>query len=197
MACDSCNVENILISSLKRKGTDMRHLIAFTAILLSALLLLNGCRRKEPAQIDNAAIVRKAIADKLNKKPEELTTEDYEKTTVLDLSGTQVSDLTPIKELTRLQKLDISDTKVSDLTPLKGLTSLHKLNLGGTTVSDLTPLKELKGLEDLRLSDTSVSDLTPLKELNKLQVLFLDGTKVPDEQVSELKKALPELKIIR
>jgi hypothetical protein len=28
-------------------------------------------------------------------------------------------------------------------------------------------------------------------------VLFLDGTKVPDEQVSELKKALPELKIIR
>jgi Leucine-rich repeat (LRR) protein len=115
----------------------MRHLISFTAIFLSALLLISGCRRKEPVsppsagsreptppsaspteptqeKIDNAAIVRKAVAQSLHKKPEELTTEDYEKTTVLFLSDTKVSDLMPIKELKGLKKLYLSGTAVSN-----------------------------------------------------------------------------------
>ena len=115
----------------------MRNLISVTAIFLSALLLLTGCRSKEPVsppsagsreptppsastteptqeKIDNAAIVRKAIAGQLNKKPDELTTEDYEKTTVLGLSSTPVSDLTPIKALNGLKKLYLSGTKLSD-----------------------------------------------------------------------------------
>jgi hypothetical protein len=75
-----------------------------------------SARTTEPTQekIDNAAIVRKAIAGQLNKKPDELTTEDYEKTTVLGLSSTPVSDLTPIKALNGLKKLYLSGTKLSD-----------------------------------------------------------------------------------
>ena len=129
----------------------MRNVISVTAIFLSALLLISGCRRKEPAQIDNAAIVRKAIADQLNKKPDVLTTEDYEKTTVLDLSDTKLSDLAPVKELKNLQRLDLSRT----------------------AVSDLTPIKELKGLQELYLSGTQVSNIEPLKGLTNLQWLFL------------------------
>jgi Leucine-rich repeat (LRR) protein len=153
----------------------MRNLISFTAIFLSALLLISGCRRKEPAQIDNAAIVRKAIAGQLNKKPDELTTEDYEKTTELVLYGTQVSDLTSIKALINLQWLSIIGTAVSDLTPIKELNKLQVLYFSGTKVSDLTPIKELKGLKMLELSGKAVSN----------------------EQVAELKKALPKLRIIR
>ena len=157
----------------------MRHLTSVTAIFLSALLLLSGCRRKEPVpaekEIDNAAIVRKAIADQLNKKPDELTTKDYEKTTELVLSGTAVSDLTPIKALINLQWLSIIGTAVSDLTPIKELNNLQILNLVGTQVSDLTPLKPLIWLETLYLSDTPVSN----------------------EQVAELRKALPKLMIRR
>jgi Leucine-rich repeat (LRR) protein len=146
----------------------MRNVISFTAIFLSALLLISGCRRKEPAQIDNSAIVRKAIADQLNKKPDELTTEDYEKTTVLDLSGTQVSDLASVKELKNLQRLDLRGTAVSDLTPIKELTGLQWLDLWDTKVSDLSPLKALISLQFLRLYETKVSDLTPIKELKGL-----------------------------
>jgi hypothetical protein len=132
-------------------------------------------------KIDNAAIiVRKAIADKLNKKPDELTTEDYEKTTELDLTGTEVSDLTPLKDLSGLQDLGLENTSVSDLTPLKELKGLQQLYLTDTSVSDLTPLKELKGLQELLLSGTKVSDLTPLKELIGLQSLGLSDTKVSD-----------------
>jgi Leucine-rich repeat (LRR) protein len=193
----------------------MRNLIPFTAIFLSALLLISGCRGNEP----DAAIVRKAIAGMLNKKPDELTTEDYEKTTVFVLSGTKVSDLTPIKELKNLQELYLVKGEVSDLTPrVKGLNGLQGLNLNWTSadltpikelknlrvlyllntkVSDVTPIKELKWLNGLDLSGTAVSDLTPLKELNKLQVLWLSGTAVSNEQLAELEKALPKLKIIR
>jgi Leucine-rich repeat (LRR) protein len=152
MACESCNVENILISSLKRKGTDMRHLIAFTAILLSALLLLGGCRRKEP----DAAIVRQAVASQLKKKPEDINEADYAKVTSLSLSGSSLSDLTPIKELKNLQSLYLDETQVSDLTPLKDLRGIQRLHLTMTKVSDLTPLKELKGLQKLFLIGTKV-----------------------------------------
>ena len=69
--------------------------------------------------------------------------------------------------------------------------------LSGTKVSDLTPLKELKGLEHLYLSDTAVSDLTPIKDLTGLQWLDLSGTAVSNEQVAELKKALPKLNVYK
>ena len=49
----------------------------------------------------------------------------------------------------------------------------------------------------LDLAGTAVSDLSPLKELINLQELRLSGTKVSDEQVAELKKALPKLRIIQ
>ena len=115
----------------------MRHLISVTAIFLSALLLISGCRRKEPVsppsagsreptppsasttepaqeKIDNAAIVRKAVASQLKKKPEDVNEVDYAKVTSLDLSRSLLSDLTPIKELSKLQILELSGTKVSD-----------------------------------------------------------------------------------
>ena len=176
----------------------MRKLISFTAIFLSALLLISGSGRKqavspasagsreptppsasttEPTQerIDNDAIVRKAIADQLNKKPDELTEEDYKKITQLFLYDTDVSDITLIKELTGLQRLRLDGTKVSDLTPIKELNNLQILNLVGTQVSDLTPLKPLIWLETLYLSPSAVTN----------------------EQVAELRKALPKLMIRR
>jgi len=56
----------------------------------------------------------------------------------LNLSGTQVSDLTPLVGMP-LEELWLYDTQVIDLTPLAD-TSLRRLYLNGTQVSDLTPL---------------------------------------------------------
>ena len=41
--------------------------------------------------------------------------------------GTQVADLTPLKDLTALTMLYVSRTPVSDLTPLKDLTALTEI----------------------------------------------------------------------
>ena len=65
-------------------------------------------------KIDNAAIVRKAVASQLKKKPEDVNEGDYANVTSLDLSRSLLSDLTQIKELKNLQELQLSGTKVSD-----------------------------------------------------------------------------------
>ena len=99
----------------------------------------------------------------------------------LDLRGTQVSDLTPLRGLTALQSLDLRGTKVSDLAPLRGLTALQSLHLTSTKVSDLTALRGLTALQGLDLRGTQVSDLTPLRGLTALQGLNLGyATQVND-----------------
>ena len=47
---------------------------------------------------------------------------------MLNLRGTQVSDLAPLARLSALQSLDIDGTQVSDLAPLAGLSALRMLN---------------------------------------------------------------------
>ena len=98
----------------------------------------------------------------------------------LKLRSAQVSDLTPLANLTKLQSLDLEDTQVSDLAPLANLTKLRSLDLEDTQVSDLAPLANLTKLQSLDLDDTQVSDLTPLANLTKLQSLWLNGTPVSD-----------------
>ena len=66
--------------------------------------------------------------------------------TTLDLSGTKVTDLTPIAALTALTALNLRFTKVTDLIPIAALTALTTLNLSSTEVADLRPLLTLKKL---------------------------------------------------
>jgi len=89
-----------------------------------------------------------------------------------------------------------SRMRVSDLSPLAGLKSLERLGLRNTQVSDLSPLAGLKNLEWLRFDNTQVTDLSPLAELKNLEVLYLQNTQVSDEQVQELRQALPNCEIL-
>ena len=63
--------------------------------------------------------------------------------TTLNLSGTGVSDVSPLSKLTKLWDLDLSNTRVSDVSPLSKLTKLMVLKLNGTRVLDLSPLSKL------------------------------------------------------
>lgn len=115
----------------------------------------------------------------------------------LDLGATQVSDFGVLAGLTKLQTLILSGTPVSDIVALAGLTSLQELNLSGTKVSDIGALAGLTNLHVLWLDNTKVSKIGVLAGLTDLRWLYLRGTLVSDEQVTELKKALPKPKIIR
>ncbi len=74
-----------------------------------------------------------------------------------------------------IKELDLSDSEISDLEQIKGLSSLQKLVLSNTQVSNLEPIKGLSGL----------------------QKIVLNETKIADEQVKELRKALPKVEIDR
>ncbi|GMT50230.1 MAG: hypothetical protein IEMM0008_1769 [bacterium] len=72
-----------------------------------------------------------------------------------------------INQLKNLKELDLSWTDVSDLTPLKSLTNLEELNLSNTQVIDITPLYVLEDLKKLVLFNTKVShkDVLTLKKI--------------------------------
>ena len=110
------------------------------------------------------------------------------------LQHNNVSDLTPLESLTDLRDLSLFDNAVSDLTPLKNLTELIWLNLGRNPVSDLTPLKNLTKLQwlDLYFSN-NVNDITVLGSMPKLKNLTLGGTTISDSDLMHLKN-LTELK---
>ncbi|MGD1090347.1 MAG: protein kinase, partial [Verrucomicrobiota bacterium] len=96
----------------------------------------------------------------------------------LDLSGTKVTDLSPLTGAP-LATLDVSKSEeLTDLSPLRGL-ELVQLNLSGTSVADLTPLREMHTLEKLDLSGSRVTDLSALSAL-QLDHLDLTGTSIFD-----------------
>ena len=111
----------------------------------------------------------------------------------LDLRGTSVNDVSALAGLTQLQYLYLSSTPVSDVSALAGLTQLQYLYLNGTKISDVSALAGLTQLQDLRLIGTQVSDVSVLAGLTQLQTLLLDGTPVSD--VSAL-AGLTQLKML-
>ncbi len=101
----------------------------------------------------------------------------------LDLSGTQVTDLTPLIGAP-LTLLDLSGVKgLTDISALRGH-RLTRLVLTGTSVSDLSPLREMQTLEQLVLSSTQVFDLSPLRGL---QLTKLDLSTCPVSDISPLR----------
>ena len=98
----------------------------------------------------------------------------------LDLSGTRISDLSPITNLTMLELLVLTEAGVSDISPLANLTELQSLYLMGMDISDISPLASLTGLQSLYLTGTGVSDISPLSSLTGLESLYLMGTGVSD-----------------
>ena len=99
---------------------------------------------------------------------------------VLNLSETQVSDVSALANLTNLQSLDLMSTRISDISPLASLTNLQSLYLMNTQVSDVLALVSLTNLQSLLLMNTQVSDVSALAGLTNLESLYLSYSQVSD-----------------
>jgi Leucine-rich repeat (LRR) protein len=96
----------------------------------------------------------------------------------LDVAGdSHLTNIQPLRALTKLRKLNCSFTQVSDLTPLTDL-KLTELDCSHTPVADLSPLRGTN-LTVLRCQETQVADLSPLERM-KLTTLHCEKTKVSD-----------------
>ena len=119
---------------------------------------------------------------------------------------TDITDITPLAGLTKLEMLSISKTKVSDLSAVAGLKNLTDLEIYEDPVTsiapvahltklekfeafsipsnghalDITPLAGLTNLKELNLLDNGLSDITPLQNLTKLEQLNLVKNHITD-----------------
>ncbi len=161
---------------------------------------LNWCvrtRLRMPSQTFSANIFATLLGDDID-----LNTVVFKKIEIqmkktgsreLDLSGTWISDISPIVNLTMLESLDLMETSVLDISPIANLTALRSLNLIGTPISDLAPIMGLRNLQSLELGDAQISDLDLLVKLPRLRSLVLVGTLISD--LSPLSKCLALQKI--
>jgi Leucine-rich repeat (LRR) protein len=100
--------------------------------------------------------------------------------TYLDLSGNQITDLSPLIGLTGLTELNLGANQITDLSPLSRLTGLTWLTLWDNQITDLSPLSGLTGLTGLGLDNNQITDLSPLSGLTGLTHLTLDDNPITD-----------------
>ena len=98
----------------------------------------------------------------------------------LDVAGNQISDMRPLANLIHLTRLHLWRNQIQDIAPLANLTNLTYLNLADNQIRDITPLANLTGLTRLTLFDNQVSDTKPLTELIGLTDLNLRGNHISD-----------------
>ena len=121
------------------------------------------------------------------------------------LRGNDLTDegLINVAALKTVIALNLRDTQITGagLAHLKGLSKLKRLHLERTKINDsgIHHLAGLHNLEYLNLYGTKITDkaLDQLNGLKNLKQLYVWQTKVTDEGVDKLKKALPNLKVIR
>ncbi len=140
---------------------------------------------------DGCLVLKESVTDKdLVEILGTITSDDVIKK--LDIGETQVKDLSPVAEkFPDLEELNISCSEVVDLSPIQALGQLHILHANATDIKSLAPLANLTNLEGLNLEDiNNVTDITPLSHLTKLKKLDLLG----NEQISDIVTTLLQLK---
>ena len=113
----------------------------------------------------------------------------------LHLGRNQISDVSPLAGLTNLQTLALDNVGINDISALVGLTNLTVLILFGNPLNDISVLTELPNLTELGLSGNQVSDISELFGLTNLERLDLLGVSIDDDQLAELRAALPNTEI--
>lgn len=124
----------------------------------------------------------KAIFKAQSPADEPLTREQlaiYASLRKLDISGNrEAADLSPIRNMSRLEDLNCSNTGARDISPISGLVRLKKLNISGNPVSDLASMTALANLIHLDISNTPVSKIDALRNLTAMEHLNLSGTAI-------------------
>ncbi len=130
-----------------------------------------------------------------------------------DLTGLQglwldkcdgVTDFTPLRKLTRLRTLGIGEAeKLTDLDVFADMRNLRGLVLGlgnKTKIESIEPIGNLTNLTELAIAPMppNVTNLSPLKKLKNLRMLVVDkdGLEKRKDEYDEIRKALPECKVV-
>ncbi|WP_461466764.1 leucine-rich repeat domain-containing protein [Parvimonas micra] len=112
----------------------------------------------------------------------------------LKLNENEISDISPLKNLTKLEYLEIQRNRIVDVNPLKNLTNLKFLKLYNNLIEDIAPLSNLTNLTGLdlhynvtvggdeshKIISKGITDISALKNLKKLEFLDISDNRIED-----------------
>jgi internalin A len=135
----------------------------------------------------------------------------------LRLSGTNITDLSPLSGLQSLRSLRIAYSKIKSLDPLSTLKDLEALALTGSYFTDYAPILNLSslslleidpshrdlfpvidshpGISELRLRGTGWADIIDSLPVSGLNTIRFTDEKLPDDAKARLLSANPSLAI--
>ncbi len=114
----------------------------------------------------------------------------------LNISGTSVSTLHPIKDNSDLIWLDASGTQIEDIEPLAALRNLQYLNVSATRIKNLQPISNNRQLKYLNLEKTQADNLLPLSKLSSLENLYCDGLSIRQYEIKAIYDANPGVMVV-
>ena len=109
-----------------------------------------------------------------------ITQEDMLGLTVLDLSSSNIQDLTGLEFAINLRELELRHNAISDVSPLARLINLTRLYLSNNAISDVSSLARLINLTYLNIQENKISDVSPLAGLINLETLYLNNNAISD-----------------
>ena len=100
----------------------------------------------------------------------------------LYVSGGQISGPSQVAGLTGLTELALTDMGLTsaDLSNLSRLSALERLDLRGNSIIRVSSLAPLVRMTELRLDDNTVSDVSPLSNMSDLEDLYVAGNLIRD-----------------
>lgn len=111
------------------------------------------------------------------------------KLTRLRFRGTTVGRIPPLASRTHLREIDLSETRVSDISNLSSCCHLESLCASRSHITDVAPIRELAGIRFLALEDTPVESLAPIRSMSGIESLYIGGTQIRDiSAVSSLER---------
>lgn len=140
-----------------------------------------------------------------------------ENVTELNLSNSNISDISELKYFVSLKKLYLSKNEIVDVTPLSALKCLSRLelddnkinintisslynnedfnlNLSGNNITDISALRNLTNLSILSLKKNNITNINPIANLTNLKSLDINENQISDiSPLANLKK----LKILK
>ena len=120
---------------------------------------------------------------------------DLEKLQTIRISDSPLKSIESLLGL-YLEALNISNTQVEDISSLEKITTLKKLNISGTPVKSLKFCSSLTNLEEVEFHNTKVNNLKPLLELANLKAIKCFRTGLSQNKVDKFQKARPDIEII-
>ena len=120
-----------------------------------------------------------------------------EDATELELFGRGISDISSVPLLKKLEKIDLGANEIENIYPFQYMSApLRELRIANNNISDGTALMYLNSLELLDISGNRLSSVSPIMQISTLKWVKLTGNPLSDEQIAELRAALPDCQII-